>query len=343
MKQHATSTIIGISILALVVSLFVPAAQTLAADNNGGTGQALEIAPPVLNLTANPGQTLNAQIALRDVSTGQLVVTGTVNDFVADGEDGTPKILMEEDEETSPYSLKDWVAPLPELLLEPREIQNLPVTINVPANAAPGGYYGVVRFTATPPNLDGQGVALSASLGALILLRVNGDAKESMTIEEFGIHNGNGKLSNLFQSTPITFVQRVKNTGNVHQQPAGQVTIIDMFGKKVAAVNVNLPPRNVLPQSIRKFEQKLDSSVIGNKQLFGRYTAQLRITYGTDKQVITSETTFWVIPYTLIGIAILVLVGGFIALRIMIRRYNSHIIGKATGAKKTKKSSRKGK
>lgn len=344
MKQHTKSTIIGLSVFALTIGLFAPAVEVFAADNSGeGAGQALEIAPPVLNLTADPGQTINTQISLRDVSSSPLVVTGTVNDFVASGEDGTPKILMEEDEETSPYSLKDWVAPLSELLLQPRQIENLPVTINVPADAAPGGYFGVVRFTATPPELEGTGVSLSASLGALILLRVNGDAKEGMVIEEFGIHNGNGKLSSLFQSTPITFMQRLKNTGNVHQQPAGQVTIIDMFGKKVAAVNVNLPPRNILPQSIRKFEQKLDSSVIGNKQLFGRYTAQVRIVYGANKEVVTSETTFWVIPYTLIGIAVLALVAGFIALRIMIRRYNDHIIGKATGKKKTKKSSRKGK
>ena len=270
-------------------------------------------------------------------------MTAAVNDFVADGEDGTPKILIDEDAESSPYSLKDWVAPLSELLLQPRQIENLPVTINIPADAAPGGYFGVVRFTATPPDLEGTGVSLSASLGALILLRVNGDAKEAMTIEQFGIHNGSGKLGSLFESTPITFMQRLKNTGNVHQQPAGQVTIIDMFGKKVAAVNVNLPPRNILPNSIRKFEQKLDSSVIGNKQLFGKYTAQLRVVYGANKDVITSETTFWVIPYKLIGLAIIVLVGGFIALRIMIRRYNDHIIGKASGKKKSKKSTRKGK
>ncbi len=56
-------------------------------------------------------------------------------------------------------------------------MKNLPITINVPANASPGGYYGVIRFTATPGKLDQSGVALSASLGALDFIRVNGDAK----------------------------------------------------------------------------------------------------------------------------------------------------------------------
>ena len=311
------------SVLYVSFASFDATAQTPTPDTNT-SGQALEIAPPVLNLTANPGQTLNTQVSLRDISSSALIVTGEVNDFVASGEDGTPKILLDEGE-PNPYSLKDWVAPLPALTLQPRQIENLPVTINVPADAAPGGYYGVIRFTATPPELEGQGVSLSASLGALVLLRVSGDVQESLTIEEFMVSR-NGTAGSLFESTPLQFIERIKNTGSVHLQPAGQVTITDMFGKKVAAVNVNLPPRNVLPQSIRKFEQPLDSSVLGNKQLFGRYTADLRVTYGESNQEVLASTTFWVIPYKLIGLAIVVLVIGFIALRIAIRRYNQHII-----------------
>jgi hypothetical protein len=157
---------------------------------------------------------------------------------------------------------------------------------------------------------------------------VNGNVKEDLTVEEFSMNNG-GKSNSLFESTPITFVERLKNNGNIHEQPSGQVTITDMFGKKIAAVNVNLPPRNILPHSIRKFDQPLDSSVIGDKKLFGRYTAKLSITYGANNQVVTSSTTFWVIPYRLIGFGILVLIGGFIGLRFLMRRYNRHIIQKA--------------
>jgi hypothetical protein len=162
----------------------------------------------------------------------------------------------------------------------------------------------------------------------LILLNVNGNVKEGLSIAEFSV-NHSGKTGTLFESTPIQFIERIKNDGNTHEQPAGQITITDMFGKKVAAVNVNLPPRNILPQSIRRFEQPLDSSVIGNKMLFGRYKAELKVTYGSNKQVVTSSLTFWVIPYRLIGLGILVLVIGFIILRLLIQRYNRHIIKQA--------------
>lgn len=335
MKRTASLSITWAVLIALCLGMYAPAqvaAQarpgTTPPAQNGETGQALEIAPPVINLTANPGQTIKTQISIRDVSSGKLLVKSQVNDFVAAGEDGTPKILLDDDAEPNPYSMKSWIAPLPEMVLQPRQIRNLPVIINVPANAAPGGYYGVVRFTATPPELEGQGVSLSASLGSLLLVRVNGKAKEKLEIAEFSV-NKDGKTGSIFQSTPLQFVQRIKNSGNIHEQPAGQVSITDMFGKKVAAVNVNLPPRNILPDSIRKFEQPLDSSVIGNKKLFGKYTAELKLTYGADKQVVTSKLTFWVIPYTLIASLIAALVVGFFVLRFLIQRYNRRILSKA--------------
>lgn len=327
MKKRNLLTVAGLSLIGLTFGLFnlanIASAQTAA--NNGG--QALEIAPPVLILTANPGQTIKTQISLRDISTSSLVVGSQVNDFVANGEDGTPKIILDETE-PNPYSLKNWVGFLPDLTLKSKEIKNLPVTITVPANASPGGYYGVVRFTATPPDLKGTGVSLSASLGALILLRVNGEVKENLTIESFSV-NQDGKSGSLFESTPLQFVERLKNSGNIHEQPSGQITINDMFNKKVAVLNINLSANNILPQSIRKFDQPLDSTVIGNRMLFGKYTANMRITYGAKGQVLTKSFTFWIIPYRLIGVIIVSLIILFTGLYLVMKRYNRFIISKA--------------
>jgi hypothetical protein len=339
MKRFYVSIFILLGIVgavALVPALRAEAATTPAPPTNA-TGQALEIAPPVVNLTANPGQTIRTELNLRDVSTARLKVESQLNDFIAAGEDGTPKILLDPNED-SPYSLKTWISPLPTLILNPREIKKLPVVIRVPANAAPGGYYGVVRFTASAPELKDTGVSLSASLGTLILVRVNGQAKESLEIESFTVNTvpggtfdnkNEGTPKTLFEATPLQFIQRIKNTGNVHEQPAGQVTIKNMFGKTVAAVNVNLPPRNVLPSSIRKFKQPLDSSVIGTNRFFGKYTAELKVTYGANKQSVTKTITFWVIPYTLIIIGIIALIVLFFVLRTMIKRYNRAIVRKA--------------
>ena len=320
--------VLGMSIAAPSVSAATPNPAAPAQGGTQGNGQALEIAPPLVTLTVDPGQTVQTQVSLRDVSSGSLVVTAQANDFVAAGEDGTPKIMLKD--EPNPYSLKGWVAPMQALTLKPREIKNLPVTLRVPADAAPGGHYGVIRFTATPPELHGTGVSLSTSLGALMFVTVKGDAKENLAVKEFSV-NHDGKTGSLFESTPLHFVERLKNDGNVHEQPNGQVTITDMFGKKIGAVNVNLPPRVVLPGSTRKFEQTLDASVLGTRKLFGRYHADLKLTYADGKQTLTQSLVFWVIPYKLIALAVIVLVGGFFLLRTMIKRYNQRIITKAQG------------
>lgn len=326
MKRPAILIITALSVAAVFVGLFTTSATVNAQATSTSSGQALEIGPPVINLSADPGTKVTTTISLRDVSPTSLLVTGEVNDFVASGEDGTPKIIL--DDSVSPYSLKQWVSPLPVLTLKPKEIKTLTITINVPADASPGGYYGVIRFTGTPPDLEGAGVSLSASLGSLVLLTVNGEAKEGLEIEEFSVSH-DSKTGTLFEAIPLNFIQRLKNTGNIHEEPTGLVTVKDMFGNTVATLPINQPARDILPQSIRKFEVPLDSTVIGNKILFGLYTADLTVTYGTDKQTLTSSITFWVIPYTLIGIIVIALIGGFIALRILIKRYNRHIISKA--------------
>lgn len=297
------------------------------------TGQALEIAPPVVNLTADPGETKNVNINLRDISANALVVTGDVNDFSANGEDGIPKITLDENE-TSPYSIKTWIAPLSQLTLEPRQVKALPVSIKVPADAAPGGYYGVIRFTATAPGVTGNGVSLSASLGALIFIRVNGNAKEAVSIEEFFTTAQDGKRSGLFESQPVTFAARIKNSGSVHEQPTGQIVVKDMFGNDVASVNMNLERRNILPGSIRKFEANMDKGNVGNRFLFGYYTAKIVLTYGSNNQTVTSNVGFWVVPWRLVLSLLVAVVILVIVIRVLVKRYTDRVVGRSRGSRR---------
>lgn len=310
----------------------------IASAQSTGGGQALEIGPPVVSITGDPGQTVEATISLRDVSTTDLYITGQINDFEANGEDGTPKVIL--DDVTTPYSFKSWVKPISPLTLKPKQIKTIKISIAIPSNASPGGYYGIVRFTGVPPELQGSGVALNASLGSLIFLKVNGQAKEELTLTEFSANAGGG-ASSLLEGAPLNFVQRVKNTGNTFEQPVGLVTVKDMFGKVVATLPINEEKRLILSDSTRKFEQKLDSSVIGDKVLFGKYTAELTLTYGTSNTEIKKDITIWIIPYKLIGGAIIALIILFFVLRFLIRRYNRMIVGRATGTKKVKKSRRR--
>jgi hypothetical protein len=331
MKKYLLTAITTFGLAILAVGLFatssIVAAQTTA--STPGSGSALEIAPPVLILKADPGQTINTQINLRDISLTKQIVASQVDDFGADGEAGLPKINID-NSTPGPYSIIKWISPPAELTLDSKQIKTLPLTIHVPINASPGGYYGVVRFTATAPELKGTGVALAPSLGALIFIRVNGDAKESMSVAGFVATNpGETKSAWLFEQTPVNFDIRLQNTGNVFEQPAGVISITDMFGKKVADVNVNEPPGYVLPHSIRKFSQVLNEGQLGDRWLFGKYTATLKLTYGAKSQTLNETMTFWVIPWRLILVIIVVLIAVIIALIFGIKRYNQSVVKRA--------------
>lgn len=333
MNKTTTKIITGFGVFAFVItSIGITSTQPAAAQViQGGTGQALEIGPPVLNLSGNPGQVVTANINIRDIAATNLLVKSQINDFIANGEDGTPKILLGENE-TSAFSFKSWLTPLPQMTLKPQEVRTIKITITIPQNAAPGGYYGIIRFTGTPPELEGTGVSLSASLGSLVFLTVNGHAKEGMSIEEFVATKDGETAGSIFESAPVVFKERLKNSGNIHEKPTGLVTIKDMFGNTIVTLGVNQPVKDILPDSTRNFLSSLDSSNIGNKLLFGRYTAELSVQYGTDpknQKTITSTITFWVIPYTLILAIVGGLVAAFFTLRFLIRRYNRHIITKS--------------
>ena len=331
--------ILGFAILTVLFGVLIINPPKISAVTSSGNasanqqaGQALEIAPPVLNLKADPGETIQAKISLRDVSSSPLLVTNEINDFTAVGEDGTPKIILEE-AEPSPYSIVKWISPIPSITLKARQIQNVPVTINIPKDAAPGGYYGVVRFTATPPEIEGNGVSLSTSIGALIFVRVNGDAKEKISIEEFYVGKDD-KKGFIFNSTPLQFTERIKNEGNVHEQPIGRILVKDLFGRPAVNLNVNLEGRNVLPGTIRKFQVPLDKTAIGDRTLIGPYTATLTVKYGSSGQTVTQDLTFWIIPWKIILIVLAVIVVLIIGGRFGIKRYNEWIVSKSRGPRR---------
>jgi hypothetical protein len=242
--------------------------------------------------------------------------------------------LLEEDAKPTAYSIIPWIKPLPKFNLSPKQIQRLKVEVTIPANAAPGGYYGVIRFTGIPPELEGTGVSLSASVGALLFIRVNGDAKESLILEEFSISEGGAK-GWLFDSTPLSVDVRIKNDGNTFEQPKGTVTITDMGGNVLTRMGINNDEGNILPGTIRKFGDILDKDYIGDKWLFGQYKATLEMSYGTGgTKKITGEITFWVIHWKLIGAIILGVIALAVIVKLWLSGYKKRVLNQSRGGRR---------
>lgn len=290
-------------------------------------GQGLEISPPLIEINTDPGKTVTANIKVRNITKEPLVARPQVNDFVAQGEEGQAKLLLDEkSKEKSPYSIGGWVGGMSELNIAPGEAKTATISINVPAGASPGGHYGVVRFTAAAPGIDSTGVALSASVGTLVLINVSGDIVDKSYLAEF-FTSQNGKRGGFFQSGPVTFVERLKNEGNTHFKPTGTVRITNTFGKEVKVLSVNATGGNVLPASVRRFEQTLDK-----KRMFGHYKAEVNIQY--QGKTLTQTIGFWVIPLKVTALVL----GVIILLVLGLRFYVKQAVKRAAkGSKSSKK------
>jgi hypothetical protein len=319
-----------------VIIVLIPSTSLAAATPIPKAGQALEISPTVSELPVDPGKSFILPVKVHNISRDTQGVSGEVDDFQPSGETGLPKLDLSSDG-SSQFSFKRWIGVLPTFQIVPREIKAINIKVNVPANASPGSHYGIIRFTASAPGLEGQGVSISTSIGILAIFNVSGKTSDKLSVKEFSV-NQNGKTSNFFESAPLTFVERLTNTGNTDLLPQGNVELYDTFSHKTATVGVNQPPHIVLPGSTRRLENVLDSHTIGSKLLFGHYTARLMLTYGADnKRVLSATYSFWVIPYRLIITVIFSIMALIILLRFLSRRYSFSVQSKSKSGNKSRR------
>lgn len=309
-------SLLGIAVL--VISLLSAPLSSQAATATGSQG--IQVSPVIVNLNAENGRSYDIKLTVTNVTAGPLVLTSDVNDFKSKDESGNPQVILTPTEDSENYSLDTWVSPIPEMTLQASESRTIAFTVNVPASAEAGGHYGVIRFSGVPPSQASSTVSLNASVGVLLLARVQGDITEKLVVEEMFTAK-DGKKGTFFPNSPVTIVTRVKNTGNVHVQPVGTLVVKNMLGKTVGSYPFGSNAKNVLPGSIRRYEQKFDK-----KFLFGRYSVNLTAAYGTTGGVLQGSTTFWIIPFKLIIFLIVLIVLVVLLTRRGLKRYRARVI-----------------
>ncbi len=306
------------------VVLLLAAAPGLAAAA-GGNG--LRVSPVRSDITVNPGQTKVVTITVTNITSTPASLQAVINDFTANSnETGEPSIILNSNTFAKSHSLKRFITAVPNFTLQPGEQKNVSVTIKVPADAAGGGYYGAIRFAPATPGAANQTVSLAGSVGSLILATVPGDIKDQLSIASFDARSGDHPRSLFTSHNGITAVVRFQNEGNVQEQPFGKILLKDRSGKILAQYEVNsVDPRgNVLPDSIRKFTVPLDK--VGT---FGIFKLDGNFGYGSNGQLLSASTTFYVVPLIAVILFIaLVAVMAFLIFGLprLIRAYNRRII-----------------
>lgn len=322
--------------LLVIISLF-----TFAATANAQSALSLSVSPTLFEMSANPTQEWTSQVRVINPNPYEITVFANVVNFAPQGEVGQGKFVPIIDEETKGQTIAEWVEVSADPIVVPAEKAiEVPFVIKVPEDAPPGGHYAALLIGTKPPKEEGAAlVKTSQIVTTLLFLRVTGDVIESGNIRSFRT------LDSVLERPEATFELRFENNGNVHILPQGEIRIKNMWGQErgVVPVNRTILFGNVLPDSIRKYT----FTWTGEWSLadMGRYTAVAALAYGEDgRNFSSSETAFWVIPYKMLTVMLLVITG-FIAfftwaIKLYIRKMLS-MAGVAPGVKAASSSRQK--
>ena len=261
--------------------LIIAIARVSYAQESAG----FSISPPSFEVSANPGDTIKNVVKVTNITTNPIALETLAKDFVAVGNEGAVELL----DHNSSFSLASWINfNVETITLQPKQTALIDYQIKVPINAEPGGKFASLIFRTVPPkNTEVTGATLAQEIGALVLMRVAGDAKEYAKITEFKTDKS------VYEYGPVEFTIIIKNEGSVHVRPKTNVTVTNILGKRVASIS--LGEKNVLPSAERKF-----NGLLSKKYMFGKYTATATAVYGTKNTILTDTYSFIVIPYKVV-------------------------------------------
>ncbi len=302
--------IVSLFLVVLALSLSVGFASAQIGNLDSITLTAI---PPRLgddgDIKVKPGEKFQTSIRVTNNSDQAIEVESFVQDFVI-GDDGMTPVPVKEG--NSRWSLAKWLTLTPSnQFLAPKKTGIINVLIDVPEDALPGGHFAIITHqpavgrAATAGSNSTSGV--TQRVGTILYVTVEGEIAESAFIHDFKFK------PDVAEFGPLHFSYNLENQSDVHLKPKAYVDMYNMFGKKVATVQVE--PNNVFPGSSRSF-----TGVWSVSWGFGPYKAVLTVPYGTMGGVATATTTVWLLPLSII-IASLILILAIVTSVVVVKRH----------------------
>ena len=241
-------------------------------------------------LSLNPGEHAVRSISLLNRSGQDLSFAVSVEDFSSSAKADQNIDLL--GAKSGLYSLKDYLKPeAANFILHQGEKITLPVAIDLPQSAQPGGLYGAVIFSASPVAESGN-IRLVSRLASLFFVRVNGAVSESGQLLDFS------SLKSFYWSGPFAFEFNYRNSGSIYLNPYGELKVTDVFGRET--VKSWISPYFVMPGAIRQQKETLD-----RPGMWGLYQATLKLNRGYGNNIDQKSLYFFVLPLQYIISAII--------------------------------------
>lgn len=336
-----------LAIFAVVLVLTLGLKEATAA----GSSVSLTTSPVALSLNIKPGTTSSNTLQLMNNGNVPVKISMHLDIFSAKGDNGAANITSPAPNDPS----SNWVNFSPSsFIAQPGVWSSVKMTISLPKTAQLGYYYAVVFEPDVSTQSTIKANTIKGSNGILVLVDTSSaNEKRSVSLASFSVSH------KVYEYLPANFTVNVHNTGNIFLAPYGNIYIgrSSTLSSSIASLSVNSTGGNVLPNSSRNFQaswsdgfpayqpKTLDGQVIRdkngnvvqqlkwdftkvNKFRFGKYYAQLALTYNNGQVTIplTSVVSFWVLPWKLLIVLLVVLgligLGVWSFVRNLVRRIN---------------------
>ncbi len=264
----------------------------------------VKIQPSIIEERVDPGQVFSSVLRITNLDSETKTFYIIKRNISGTSPQGTP-IFAGEEEKTG-YEMSSWIKVAQDSVTIPgKQTKEIPFSIEVPANASPGGHFGGIFVSFTPLRPKETGMGVGFQVGTILNLRISGEVFEEAQIREFITDKA------IYSKPFVKFITKVENLGNVLVRPRGPLEITDFFGRKVASLRINKEGAGVFPKTIRQFEMEWT----GEKFAFGRYQVVMSLVYGEDeRKTISGALSFWVLPLNII----LPIVGGILGILALI-------------------------
>ncbi|MES2748780.1 MAG: hypothetical protein V4606_00060 [Patescibacteria group bacterium] len=275
------------------------------------------VGPGKVEVTVKPGESVTTMMTVTNRIAANKTFTLSVEDMSGSADPSTPVVLL--GDKNGPYTLKNNLSfKGTDFTLALGERAQIPVTITMPPDAEPGGYYGAVLVSTIQKNDEDDGTLANspivARVGTLFFITVPGAIEQSGQVTEFSAVPKQW----FFTSGPVNLGVLFENTGSKHLNPYGEIRVQNIFGEEVGFVEIE--PWFVLPKSLRLREIVWDREV-----LLGRYTITANINRGYEDIVDEKVLHIWVLPWQFLasiflGVLILIFIIRFIGSRFEFKR-----------------------
>lgn len=329
MKRFSSLLMALIAVLAIVA---IPL-RVHAASNSLGVN-------PRRDYTIKPGETVQDVLSVSNLNkTEPLTIAIRILDFEAKDQTGAPELQLTRKEPTR-WSLKPYIKIATSQTIPAGKSVEIPVSITMPATIGAGSYYSAIHY-AVSAGEDSGNVSLASSSVSLLFVRVPGEARSVLKLEQLGAFTPSqdftsGAYGSFFSAAKPKYVSySLKNLGNIAEQPTGSMELTNMFGKTVKVYDEINPNKNlVLIDQTRRIDLCLNEVEVTKKNKLtgnpeevkecqelnltpGRYKTKISVMYGTNgtpSQEIRETAAFWYLPaWFLIAVAVgLLMVAAFV-------------------------------